>query len=84
MAGPDREGMARVIMLSCSSKMKSETAIHYADNLIAAGYGKLPIPARESEEWKALVKAAENLGAAAAHFQNAKDAYVAIYPKDKQ
>ena len=80
----DRWEMAKVIMLSCSSKMKPETATHYADNLIAAGYGKLPVPARESKEWAALVKAAENLGTAVAGFQNAKDAFVAIYPKDRQ
>ncbi|HBH57883.1 MAG TPA: hypothetical protein DDY41_06995 [Arthrobacter bacterium] len=41
-------------------------------------------PARISPEWKALVSSAENLGTALALFQNAKDDFVAIYPKDKQ
>jgi len=83
----DRDDMARIIMLSCPSKMKPETALHYADNLVKAGYGRAPVPPvppRESEEWAALVEAASNLGTAAAKFQNARDAFVAKYPKDKQ
>jgi len=44
MTESDREGMARVIMLSCSTRMKPETAMHYANNLIAAGYGKAEGP----------------------------------------
>lgn len=147
----DRDEMARVIMMSCSSKMKPETATHYANNLIRAGYGKVHtmesepasqeepvksaaevwdealaaaqqalagatqyggaygqqqrkvsgwtsasqfvakipnpyhnsgIPARESEQWKALCVSAENLGKAVAEFQNAKDDYTSLYPKD--
>lgn len=80
----DREDIARILQLSCATRMKWETAMHYADNLIKAGYSRAPVPARESEEWAALVKAAEDLGTAAALFQNAKDAFVAKYPKDKQ
>jgi len=77
--------MARIIQMSCATRMSDATAMHYADNLVKAGYGKLPIqPARESEEWAALVEAASNLGTAAALFQNARDAFVAKYPKDKQ
>lgn len=80
----DREDIARILMLSCSTKMKETTALHYADNLIKAGYSRATVPARESDEWAALVEAASNLGTAAALFQNAKDAFVAKYPKDKQ
>lgn len=80
----DREDIARIIMLSCATKMKPETARHYADNLIKAGYSRAPVPPRESEEWTRLVETAENLGTAVALFQNAKDAFVAKYPKDKQ
>jgi hypothetical protein len=78
----DRDDMARIIALSCSTKMKPETATHYADNLIAAGYGKLPVPARESPEWAALCTAAEELGKAAALFANAKDDYTTRYPRE--
>lgn len=77
----DRDEMARVIMMSCASKMKPETATHYADNLIRAGFGKTPVPARESPEWEALCKAAENLGKAVAEFQNTKDNYTTRYPR---
>lgn len=45
-------------------------------------YTDTGIPARESEEWKALVVSAENLGRAVAEFQNAKDDYTTLYPKD--
>jgi hypothetical protein len=47
-------------------------------------YADTGIPARESEEWKALVAAAEDMGRSVAAFQNAKDAYTALYPKDRQ
>lgn len=47
-------------------------------------YGGTRVPARESEEWKALVAATEEMGRAIALWQNARDAYVDIYPKDKQ
>jgi hypothetical protein len=47
-------------------------------------YGDTGIPARESEEWKALVTATEDLGRAVALFQNARDDYVTLYPKDRQ
>lgn len=77
--------MARIIQMSCATRMSDATAMHYADNLVKAGYGKLPDPpARESDEWKVLCQAAENLGTVAAKFQNARDAFVAKYPKDKQ
>jgi len=83
--------MALVIQMSCRTRMSDETARHYAGNLIRAGYGAkatpatgaLP-PARISPEWKDLVASAENLGTALALFMNAKDDFVAIYPKDKQ
>jgi hypothetical protein len=42
------------------------------------------VPARISPEWKKLVQASEDLGTAVALWQNAKDAYVAKYPKDRQ
>ena len=83
----ERDDMARIIQLSCSTRMKWETAVHYANNLVAQGYGRKTepeVPARESEEWLRLVETAENLGTAVALFQNAKDAFVAKYPKDKQ
>lgn len=47
-------------------------------------YGDSGPPARESPEWEALCKAAENLGKAVAEFQNTKDDYTTRYPKDKQ
>lgn len=76
--------MAGIIQRSCKTRMSDETARNYADNLIRAGYGKAPVPARESPEWEALCQAAENLGKAWAEFQNAKDAYTTRYPKDTQ
>lgn len=80
----ERDDMARVIRLSCATRMNPETAMHYANNLIAAGFGRIVVPSRDSEEWKALVQAAEELGVAVAKFQNARDAFVTHYPKDKQ
>lgn len=50
--------------------------------MIPNPYTDTGIPARESEEWKALVVSAENLGRAVAEFQNAKDDYTTLYPKD--
>ena len=35
-----RDDIARIIQMSCSTRMKPETAVHYANNLIAAGYRK--------------------------------------------
>ena len=78
----ERDEMAGVIQRSCKTRMSDETARHYADNLVRAGYGKLPVPARESPEWAALCKAAESLGKAAAEFMNAKDDYTTKYPKE--
>lgn len=38
----ERDEMARIIQLSnASSRMKIETALHYANNLIQAGFGKV-------------------------------------------
>jgi hypothetical protein len=47
-------------------------------------YGPAGPPARESPEWNALVESAENLGRAVAEFQNAKDDYTTLYPKDSR
>lgn len=47
-------------------------------------YGDKGVPARESPEWNALVESAENLGRAVAEFQNAKDDYTTLYPKDSK
>jgi hypothetical protein len=81
----ERDEMARIIQMSCRTRMSDETARGYADNLVRAGYGKLPtVPSRESPEWAELVQRSEELGTAVALWQNAKDAYVAKYPKDKQ
>jgi hypothetical protein len=49
-----------------------------------ANGGAPPGSSRHSEEWKALVDASEELGKAVALWQNARDAYVAKYPKEKQ
>lgn len=35
-----RDEMARVILLSAATRMKPETAVHYANNLVAAGFGR--------------------------------------------
>jgi hypothetical protein len=47
-------------------------------------YGDQKVPARESEEWRVLVEATSELGKAVALWQNARDAYVEKYPKEKQ
>jgi len=49
----ERDEIAPIIQMSCSTKMKPETATHYADNLITAGYRK-PQPITTAEELNAL------------------------------
>lgn len=81
----ERDEMARIIQMSCKTRMSDETARHYADNLIRSGYGKItspPASARDSPEWAELVQRSEALGEAVALWQNAKDAYTTKYPKD--
>lgn len=78
-----RDEIARIIQMSCSTRMSDETARHYADNLVRSGYGKVPPPpAQESVEWEELCAATEALAAAALTFQNARTRYTAKYPKD--
>ena len=52
----DRSDIARIIMLSCSTKMKESTALHYADNLIKAGYGRAPVPEEPSVSHRGVLQ----------------------------
>jgi hypothetical protein len=73
--GPHGQQMRKVSGWTTASQFVARIPNPYTDT---------GIPARESEEWKALCVSAENLGRAVAEFQNAKDDYTTLYPKDSK